>query len=154
MSIYAYQNGILNPLDNSDRVWIGTRAAWTALGDDQPKGCLVAFTDDWTDNTVETGTGTRNSNYVSADSFIADWYKLGRICTVHIQFNTAVSLASNEEIITGFPKPICPVAIVAQGNSNTISRGLVLRTNGAVRTHYTCDENTFFHVTITYITAE
>ena len=50
MSIYAYQNGTLKPLDNSDRVWIGTKAAWTALGDDQPKGCLVAFTDDLIDD--------------------------------------------------------------------------------------------------------
>lgn len=154
MSIYAYQNGILNPLDNSDRVWVGTQAAWAALGDDQPKGCLVAFTDDWTDNTLETGTGTRNSNYVLADSFTAAWYKLGRICTAEIQLNTAVSLNSTEEIITGFPKPICPVAVVAQGNTNATARGLVLKTNGALRIHYTCDENTFFHVTITYITAE
>lgn len=155
MSIYAYQNGALNPLDSTQRTWVGTKDAWEALDDEnKPKNCLVCFTDDWTDNTVETGSGTRNTNYVSADSFIADWYKLGRIVTANIQFNSAVSLTSSEEIITGFPKPICPVAVVAQGSTNTTARGLVLKTNGALRTHYTCDANVFFHVTITYVAAE
>lgn len=103
---------------------------------------------------VTTGTGTRNATYVKSDSFTATWTKIGHLVTAEVQFNLSQATLSTEELITGFPKPVCPVAVVAQGEANDAAYGLVLRTNGSIRTHYQGIADQFYHATITYITAE
>ena len=104
--------------------------------------------------TVTSGTGTRNTSYVSSASFAAEWYKVGRVCTVNLQFNLSAATTSNEELITGLPKPITEIACVGEGSSNTTVSDFVIKKNGAVRTHYTAPEGQFMHGTATYITAE
>ena len=104
--------------------------------------------------TVTSGTGTRNTSYVSSTSFAAEWYKIGRICTVNLQYNLSQLTPSSVEIITGLPKPICEIACVDEGASNTAETGFVIKKNGAVRTHYEGAEGQFMHGTATYITAE
>jgi len=103
---------------------------------------------------VTSGTGIRNTSYVSSTSFAAEWYKIGRICTVNLQYNLSQLTPSSVEIITGLPKPICEIACVGEGDSNTNVSGFVIKTNGAVRTHYDGAEGKFMHGTATYITAD
>ena len=115
-------------------------------------GSAVMVTDDYDE--TETGTGTRNGIYVKSDSFAATWTKIGHVVTAEVQFKLLQATLSTEEIITGFPKPVCPVAVVAQGETNDKAYGLVLKTNGAICTHYQGVDDQFYHVTITYITSE
>ena len=152
---YDPETGQIVTLASGVRMWIGTQSAHdTAVSNGtMPNNVMVCITDDYA--APETsGTGTRNIAYVSDNSFSAKWFKYDRVCTVEIQLNLSADTNSNEELITGFPKPITPVALVAQGNSNTNVGGLVMKANGAVRTHYLGETGQFFHVTATYITAE
>ena len=103
---------------------------------------------------VTSGTGIRNTSYVDSADFSAKWYKIGRICTVNLQYNLYQLTPSSVEIITGLPKPICEIACVGEGNDNTNVSGFVIKTNGTVRTHYVGAEGQFMHGTATYITAE
>lgn len=101
-----------------------------------------------------TGTGTRNATYVKPGDFIATWTKIGHVVTAEVQFNLSQATSSTEEIITGFPKPVCPVGVVAQGEDNDKAYGIVLKTNGSLRTHYQGVAYQFYHATLTYLTAE
>lgn len=103
---------------------------------------------------VTNGTGMRNTAYVNSDGFIANWYKVGRICTVDIQYTLSQFTVSDIEIITGLPKPIVQIACVGEGGENTNVSDFVIKRNGAVRTHYSGAEGQFMHGTATYITAE
>lgn len=158
--------------------WSGTRAEYEAIKDTLEAGTYVSITDDYDDGlevvdviedgnmnpvtsnavaeamAITTGTGTRNATYAKSDSFAATWTKIGHIVTAEVQFNLSQATLSTEEIITGFPKPVCPVAVVAQGEGNDKVYGLVLKTNGAIRTHYQGVADQFYHATITYITTE
>lgn len=158
--------------------WSGTRAEYEAIKDTLEAGTYVSITDDYDDGlevvdviedgnmnpvtsnavadamAITTGTGTRNATYAKSDSFTATWTKIGHIVTAEVQFNLSQATLSTEEIITGFPKPVCPVAVVAQGEGNDKAYGLVLKTNGAIRTHYQGVADQFYHATITYITTE
>lgn len=87
-------------------------------------------------------------------SFAAEWYKIGRICTVNLQYNLSQLTPSSVEIITGLPKPLYEIACVGEGSNNTNVSDFVIKTNGAVRTHYDGAEGQFMHGTATYITAD
>lgn len=103
---------------------------------------------------VTSGTGARNTTHVNSENFIANWYKVGRICTVDIQYTLSQATSSDIELITGLPKPIVQIACVGEGNNNTNVSDFVIKTNGAIRTHYNGAEGQFMHGTATYITAD
>ena len=105
-------------------------------------------------NTVQSGTGIRDVNYVRADGFVCNWYKVGRICTVNIQYNLSQETPSGINIILGLPRPIVEIACVGEGYDNTNASGFVIQGDGNVRTHYVGANQQFVHGTATYITAE
>ena len=105
-------------------------------------------------NVIQSGTGARNTSYVSSENFICNWYKVGKICTVNIQYTLSQLTSSSVEIITGLPKPVADIACVGEGNTNTNVSDFVIKTNGAIRTHYNGAEGQFMHGTATYITAD
>lgn len=105
MAIYSYTNGELKPLDSSDRVWVGTQAAWEALGDEQPKNCLVAFTDDYASNTFKDYT----SQLVAGDGITLRsntfCFVSNRICQFTIYFTSSANLSSYKQIVkAGMPQ--------------------------------------------------
>ena len=179
---YENADSLVRKIDASKEklIFKGTSAEWDALTvDEQAKYSIRFFTDKTTTESdvvdevtdgetravssgavhdavygIKSGTGTRNTSYVSSASFAAEWYKVGRICTVNLQFNLSAATTSNEELITGLPKPITEIACVGEGSSNTTVSDFVIKKNGAVRTHYTAPEGQFMHGTATYITAE
>lgn len=105
-------------------------------------------------NVIQSGTGTRNASYVSSDVFYCTWYKIGRICTVNIQYSLLQLTPSNVDIITGLPKPVDEIASVGEGLNNTNASGFVIKKDGNVRTHYDGASGQFVHGTATYITAD
>lgn len=106
-------------------------------------------------NTVSYGTATRNSATMSASSFVGKWHRCGKLVMAEVQGITVASeFTSDFNLMTGFPKPLENVALVAQGGSNTSATGIVLKTDGALRSHYNMAASTFFHATFTYITSE
>lgn len=106
-------------------------------------------------NTVSYGTATRNSATMTGSSFVGKWHKCGKLVMAEVQGNTVASeITSDVNLMTGFPKPLENVALVAQGGANTAAVGVVLKTDGALRSHYNMAASTFFHATFTYITSE
>jgi hypothetical protein len=105
-------------------------------------------------NVIQSGTGTRNASYVSSDVFYCTWYKVGRICTVNIQYSLLQLTPSNVDIITGLPKPVDEIASVGEGLNNTNASGFVIKKDGNVRTHYDGASGQFVHGTATYITVD
>lgn len=105
-------------------------------------------------NVVQSGTGVRNTSYVSSDVFYCTWFKVGRICFVNIQYSLTQLTPSSVKIITGLPRPIDEVACVGEGLNNTNASGFVIQGDGSVRTHYDGASGQFVHGTVTYITVE
>lgn len=106
-------------------------------------------------NTVNYGTATRNSATMTGESFVGKWHKCGKLVMAEVQGNTVASeITSDSNLMTGFPKPLENVALVAQGGTNAAAVGIVLKTDGALRSHYNMSASTFFHATFTYITSE
>ena len=105
-------------------------------------------------NVIQSGTGARNTSYVSSENFICNWYKVGKICTVNIQYTLSQLTPSSVEIITELPKPVADIACVGEGNTNTNVSDFVIKKNGAVRTHYDGASGQFMHGTATYITTD
>lgn len=155
MSTQIKKNGNWVTVAGGTRMWVGTKAALQAALDagELVDGTAVMVTDDY-DEGVETGTGTRNATYVKAGDFVATWTKIGHVVISEVQFNLSQATPSIEELITGFPKPVCEVAVIAQGEANDKAYCLVLKKNGAIRTHYNGFANQFYRVTITYLTED
>jgi len=108
MAIYAYQNGALNPLDSTQRTWVGTKDAWEALDDEnKPKNCLVCFTDDWTDNQFKNYT----SQLVAGDNITIEnnsfCFVHNHICHFAIYFYSSANKDPYSRIIkSGMPQII------------------------------------------------
>ena len=155
-------------------IFKGTLAEWNALTEEEKSNFeLVCLTDDSatgeavdavTDgdmravtsnavydalNVIQSGTGVRNTSYVSSDVFYCTWYKVGRICTVNIQYSLSQLTPSNVDIITGLPKPVDEIASVGEGLNNTNASGFVIKKDGNVRTHYDGASGQFMHGTVT-----
>lgn len=175
-------DGSLEVVAEKNKRWVGTAEEWEQFKTDHPEKVLeydiVCISNDMdtgevvngvTDgdmravtsnavydamNVIQSGTGARNTSYVSSDGFYCNWHKVGKICTVNIQYSLSQLTPSSIEIITGLPKPITEIASVGEGSTNISVSGFVIKTNGTVRTHYDGASGQFVHGTVTYITTD